>query len=185
MAATNYLLWVFRRDGPDEGALIRPGWAAVTVGRGDGVHPGIRLDAPEASHHFLSVFVDGDVVRLREYPRGGVYLVNGHPIQPDTYLRPGDRIEIGSEALRLEAAPAIDPAWLAWGDGAVLALAQAIYRDNDAGRLPLLADALEDAGCADPLLLGHLRSPSHPHNALACWAVDLVLGEEMVSGGRR
>jgi hypothetical protein len=39
-----------------------------------------------------------------------------------------------------------------------------------------LADALEDAGCTDAELLGHLRSPG-PH-VRGCWAVDLVLGKE-------
>ena len=39
-----------------------------------------------------------------------------------------------------------------------------------------LADALEDAGCTDGELLGHLRSPE-PH-VRGCWAVDLVLGKE-------
>jgi hypothetical protein len=42
-------------------------------------------------------------------------------------------------------------------------------------RIPFLADALEDAGCTDAELLGHLRSPG-PH-VRGCWAVDLVLGK--------
>jgi hypothetical protein len=37
-----------------------------------------------------------------------------------------------------------------------------------------LADALEDAGCTDAELLGHLRAPG-PH-VRGCWAVDLVSG---------
>jgi hypothetical protein len=46
----------------------------------------------------------------------------------------------------------------------------------DPARLTVLADALEDAGCTDADLLGHLRSPG-PH-VRGCWAVDLVLGKE-------
>jgi hypothetical protein len=42
-------------------------------------------------------------------------------------------------------------------------------------QLSLFADALEDAGCTDAELLGHLRSPG-PH-VRGCWAVDLVLGK--------
>jgi hypothetical protein len=68
----------------------------------------------------------------------------------------------------------IDPAWLAWTDGAVVKLAQAIYEDRAFDRLPILADALEEAGCADAELLGHLRGPG-PH-ARGCWALDLLLG---------
>ena len=43
-------------------------------------------------------------------------------------------------------------------------------------RLSLLADALEDAGCANADLLGHLRGEG-PH-VRGCWAVDLVLWKE-------
>jgi hypothetical protein len=81
------------------------------------------------------------------------------------------------------AAPAIDLALLAWNGGTVPRLARTAYEERDlpAGtltpaRLNLLADALEDAGCADPDLLGHLRGPG-PH-VRGCWAVDLLLGKE-------
>jgi hypothetical protein len=43
-------------------------------------------------------------------------------------------------------------------------------------RLGVLADSLEDAGCTDDTLLGHLRSTG-PH-VRGCWAVDLVLGKQ-------
>jgi hypothetical protein len=40
--------------------------------------------------------------------------------------------------------------------------------------LGVLADALEEAGCADEAMLGHLRGPG-PHVA-GCWAVDALTG---------
>jgi hypothetical protein len=65
----------------------------------------------------------------------------------------------------------------------VVALAQAAYDQRelpadtlDAARLAVLADALEEAGCADDDLLGHLRGPG-PH-VRGCWVVDLLLGKE-------
>jgi hypothetical protein len=70
----------------------------------------------------------------------------------------------------------LDPAWLAWNDGTVVRLAQAIYDGRAFDRLPVLADALEDAGCTDAGILGHLRGPG-PH-VRGCWAVDLLLGKE-------
>ncbi len=70
---------------------------------------------------------------------------------------------------------AIDPVCRAWNDGTILKLARDIYARLVLGRLPVLADALEDAGCADAELLGHLRGPG-PH-VRGCWAVDLVLGK--------
>jgi hypothetical protein len=71
--------------------------------------------------------------------------------------------------------PAADPAWLRWNGGAILKLARAVYEDRAFERLPILADALEEAGCADADLLGHLRGPG-PH-ARGCWAVDWILGK--------
>jgi hypothetical protein len=53
-------------------------------------------------------------------------------------------------------------------------LAVAIHSDRAFDRLPILADALEDDGLADPGLLDHLRHGSQ--HALGCWALDLVLG---------
>jgi hypothetical protein len=46
-------------------------------------------------------------------------------------------------------------------------------RDADGRAFVLLADALEDAGCTDAELLGHLRGPG-PH-VRGCWGVDLIL----------
>jgi hypothetical protein len=62
----------------------------------------------------------------------------------------------------------------AGGDVAKLATAVAEERTYD--RLPILADALEEAGCTDAALLGHCRGPG-PH-VRGCWAVDLVLGKD-------
>jgi hypothetical protein len=73
-------------------------------------------------------------------------------------------------------APFPDPSWLAWQDGAVVKLAQAIYADRAFDRLPVLADALEEAGCHDPDILAHCRQPG-PH-VRGCWVVDLLLGKE-------
>jgi hypothetical protein len=63
--------------------------------------------------------------------------------------------------------------WLAWNGGAVVALATAIYEDRSTDQLPVLADALEDAGCTDAKILSHLRGPG-PH-VRGCWVVDLCL----------
>lgn len=64
--------------------------------------------------------------------------------------------------------------WLAANGQAVLRIADDIYTGRAFEELPILADALEDAGCADADLLGHLRSPG-PH-VRGCWALDLILG---------
>lgn len=63
--------------------------------------------------------------------------------------------------------------WLAWEDGLILRLAESIYETRDFSRMPILADALEEAGCAEVLFLDHLRGGG-PH-ARGCWALDLIL----------
>jgi hypothetical protein len=69
-----------------------------------------------------------------------------------------------------------------WRTRTVIDLAASAYAQRsptsgelDSARLSLLADALEDAGCTDAELLGHLRGPGT--HVLGCWAVDLVLGK--------
>jgi hypothetical protein len=62
----------------------------------------------------------------------------------------------------------------AWVTATVAGLASTIYATGAFDRLPILADALEDAGCTDKALLAHCRGPG-PH-ARGCWAVDLVRG---------
>jgi hypothetical protein len=58
---------------------------------------------------------------------------------------------------------------------AMIRLAEEIYREQAFDRLPILAEALQDAGCDDADLLGHLRGPG-PH-VRGCWALDLLLGK--------
>ena len=68
---------------------------------------------------------------------------------------------------------AVDPAWVT---PTVEQLARIIFAERAFDRLPILADALMDAGCADEALLAHCRKDGpHVHG---CWAVDLLLGKE-------
>jgi hypothetical protein len=69
---------------------------------------------------------------------------------------------------------ATGPGWRVVNGSSTANLARALYDERSFDRLPMLADALEDAGCTDAELLGHLRGPG-PH-VRGCWAVDLVLG---------
>jgi hypothetical protein len=55
-------------------------------------------------------------------------------------------------------------------------LAEVIYEDGAFHELPVLADVLEEAGCADECILDHCRSPG-PHFR-GCWLLDLILAKE-------
>ncbi|MBN9522438.1 hypothetical protein J0H58_28615 [bacterium] len=69
---------------------------------------------------------------------------------------------------------AFDPAWRT---EAVFALARQVSESRDFATMPVLADALEDAGCADAAVLAHCRGGG-PH-VRGCWVVDLVLGDRV------
>src|SRR5262249_17997472 len=64
----------------------------------------------------------------------------------------------------------------AWLTSTVTALAREAYQTQNFSRMPILADALQDAGCEDAGVLAHCRGPG-PH-VRGCWVVDLVLGKE-------
>jgi hypothetical protein len=64
--------------------------------------------------------------------------------------------------------------WRAFNDGAAAKLARLIHDERSFDLMPLLGDALEDAGCVEPAILEHCRGAG-PH-VRGCWVVDGVLG---------
>ena len=69
----------------------------------------------------------------------------------------------------------IKPAWLAWNDGTIPGIASAVYEGRSFDRMPILGDALEDAGCDDRDILRHCRSRGA--HVRGCWVVDAILGK--------
>jgi hypothetical protein len=65
---------------------------------------------------------------------------------------------------------------LTWITQTVELLANAINEDRAFDHLPVLADALEEAGCTDSAILDHCRGPG-PHTR-GCWVVDLILAKD-------
>jgi hypothetical protein len=68
----------------------------------------------------------------------------------------------------------LHPDWLAWEGGLVRRLAETMYEERRYQDLPVLADALEEAGCDEPEVLAHLRGGGG--HARGCWALDLARG---------
>ena len=64
-----------------------------------------------------------------------------------------------------------------WRTDTAVSLARQMYEARDFGAMPTLADALQDAGCDDEVMLGRCRAPSGVH-CRGNWVVDLVLGRE-------
>jgi hypothetical protein len=63
---------------------------------------------------------------------------------------------------------------LAWNDRLVVRLAQAIYDERRWGDMPLLGDALLDAGCESEDMVSHAREQGSVHTR-GCWLLDLLL----------
>jgi hypothetical protein len=68
------------------------------------------------------------------------------------------------------------PSWLRRNGGIAAAVARTIYADHTFTDLPILADALEEAGCDNAALLEHCRTPGE--HARGCWVLDLLLGKQ-------
>jgi hypothetical protein len=72
----------------------------------------------------------------------------------------------------------IDVAWLAWNDGCISQMARSIYDDRRFSDMPILADALEEAGCTNADMLSHARS--RQTHVCGCWVLDCLLGTPLV-----
>ena len=63
-----------------------------------------------------------------------------------------------------------------WRTDTAVAIARQMYESRDFSAMPILADAIQDAGCDSEDMLTHCRGDG-PH-VRGCWVVDLVLGKE-------
>jgi hypothetical protein len=63
-----------------------------------------------------------------------------------------------------------------WRTDTAIALARHMYDTRDFSAMPILADALQDAGCEHEDILNHCRDEKQVH-VRGCWVVDLVLGK--------
>jgi hypothetical protein len=67
----------------------------------------------------------------------------------------------------------LDPSWLRWNNGTIPLIAEGIRKNRNYAELPILADALEEAGCKEGKLLRHLRE--RVAHGKDCWALRFVL----------
>jgi hypothetical protein len=74
----------------------------------------------------------------------------------------------GNPFRRIEFSPA-------WKTQNVIDLATTIFNDNAFDRMPILADALMDAGCEDETIINHCRHETH--HVRGCWLVDEIMGK--------
>lgn len=150
--------------------------------------PRIRIGrAPEMdvvlNAHFISrfhaeVFLQDECYWITVGANRHPLRINGHVINGPVLLSDRDQIAIVDHILRFETEGSlppnqttIDPRWLT---STVLDLAAMIADEPSLERLPLLSDALMDAGCDCESILNHLRT-DHA-DSRQCWVVELLLG---------
>ncbi len=68
--------------------------------------------------------------------------------------------------------PPADPGWVTWNGGCVRAIAEGIGARRAFDGMPILADALQDAGCDSDLILNHCRA--HTEHTANCWVLRLL-----------
>jgi hypothetical protein len=61
-----------------------------------------------------------------------------------------------------------------WHTDTAVTLAQQMYESREFSAMPILADALQDAGCDNEDVLTHCRDANAVH-VRGCWVVDFVL----------
>jgi hypothetical protein len=149
------LAWAFARRHHQECAASAA-YAAALLAQQEGFTQAAdaALDAASGNWNYAHAWDDWQAARKAE----------GH-----------EQARLLRDLIVLCAAPALTASVLAWNDRTVPRLAQAVYDERAFGRLPILADALLDAGCEDEALIQHCRSPG-PH-VRGCWAVDLIMGK--------
>jgi hypothetical protein len=69
----------------------------------------------------------------------------------------------------------VERSWLLWNEGVVLNIVRSFLEQRSFEMLPILADALGDAGCSDPDILNHCREPGE--HVRGCWLIDALLGK--------
>jgi hypothetical protein len=113
------------------------------------------------------------IANVRDWLRYDL-LADNVPPQGSRDSREAVKVGLIREVFGPSLAPiTVDPDWRT--DTAVTLAAQ-MYESRDFSPMPILADALQDAGCDNEDILSHCRSDG-PH-VRGCWVVDLVLGKE-------
>ncbi len=151
-------------SGPDPDKLIEQGCGDLLVGCNPACD--ITLAPASVTPHHATLRLFDKALYVRDNGAGGGILVNSTPVAEGMWLpvRPGDVLRIGPagmEVLWLGEGPlSVRGEWLTWRNGTVESLARVIHEGNRYSDLPVLADALEEAGCDDPRILGCCRHPA-------------------------
>jgi hypothetical protein len=149
----------------------------VTTSLGRNPNNSLVLTDRHVSRWHATISSAGGRFFLRDQSSVNGTRVDGRLIECETPLHHGQVIRVGGVILRYDHPAArpiqLDPAWLTGNDRAVIHLAATIAGEGSFELMPILADALEDAGCADADVLRHCREGG-PHRR-GCWVLELIV----------
>jgi hypothetical protein len=137
-----------------------------------GGNPSVRRVIAEA----LSASAWGGAVRARAYTVDAVRAEEGDAARAGEWARQ-------SALIRCVFGNPFRRVWFSseWLTDTVLALAQEMHESGDFSAMPILADALQDAGCENAGILNHCRvlppagAEEEQAHARGCWVLDLLL----------
>jgi hypothetical protein len=176
-------------DGPQPGCFIRSGCGDFWVGRSPDSEIVLAHQSVSRRHAVLRV-IDARLYCNDLHSRNGTRVndapvrSSGFPPRPDEpplnwmEIRPADRLAFAEVAVRVlwvgEGTSPFTPAHLAWNDGAVVKMAAAVLDGGGFRDLPVLADALQEAGCTCAVALAEFRRGDK--SAVAEHLLELLLG---------
>jgi hypothetical protein len=173
-------LWVWPEGHPSttpEQRVPLPVGAQLLAGRHADCN--LVLSTRSTSRSHFTIIREGWEIGVTDLESRNGTFVNGVRVTNQTVrARIGDWINAGENEIRVIPIGMVDPVWLIWNDGIVARIAESIDALRRFGDLPILHDALLDAGCDSEAILEHLHSPG-PHTR-GCWVIDLLLGGDGV-----
>ena len=145
----------------------------LVIGRDESC--GLLLPSVAVRRRHAALWLKDGEVWARHEGNCGPLRINDDTHNAAEPLRLDDVVHLPGCQLRLVRACDIATLWVADEGRQVVRLARAIAEEKRYDELPILADALEEAGCSDPAVLDHCRVPGL--HARGCWVLDAVLGK--------
>jgi hypothetical protein len=157
---------------PQHIAALGPG-TLLRVGRSADCEIRVRSLAVERQH--CAVWRDESGVWVRDLQSRSGTSVRGRPLPGDgpARLELDDVVQVADFAMVLTARFPVSLSWRGFQGGLIAHLARGIAAKRRVEDLPILADALEDAGCELAELLRHLREAHQRERR--CWVVKRLL----------
>lgn len=156
--------WGFRPEGYYLGDIRLAGRQVAGLGS----RPTGAVNSVTVNEYFLYLLMTQQTERLRDILERQV---DTDRVQRHPALAFDERGPRGSDG-QPKPLPELRQEWVRWNDDCPARMAEYVAERRAFEVLPILADALEDAGCDDADVLEHCRRPAH--HAANCWVLRAI-----------